>query len=62
MINDIKAEHLNALFPAILKLINSLPQNDALKIIDVTIYLYILYFLYRIMKLKFLLIIIFTQN
>eukprot|EP00833_Pecoramyces_ruminatium_P016481 jgi/Orpsp1_1/1190513/evm.model.d7180000079499.1 len=35
MINDIKAEHLNTLFPAILKLINSLPQKDALKIIDI---------------------------
>jgi len=35
MINDIKGEHLNALFPAILKLINSLPQNDALKIVDI---------------------------
>jgi len=35
MINDIKAEHLNTLFPAILKLINSLPQNDAIKIVDV---------------------------
>jgi hypothetical protein len=35
MINDIKAEHLNTLFPAILKLINSLPQKDSLKIIDI---------------------------
>ncbi|ORX86808.1 hypothetical protein BCR32DRAFT_289738 [Anaeromyces robustus] len=35
MINDIKAEHLNTLFPAILKLINSLPQNDSLKIVDI---------------------------
>ncbi|ORX53017.1 hypothetical protein BCR36DRAFT_369273 [Piromyces finnis] len=35
MINDIKAEHLNTLFPAILKLINSLPENDVIKIIDI---------------------------